>query len=89
MRAVKLYKKGADKMLIKKCPTCNKRYSELEMYCTKCGIKLVKDKNRCSNPKTRLCECAEFADDDLYCAYCGSPTTYAMTKKHNFPDRAE
>lgn len=67
-------------MLIKKCPTCNKRYSELEMYCTKCGIKLVKDKNRCSNPKTRLCECSEFADDDLYCAYCGSPTTYAMTK---------
>lgn len=27
----------------KKCPKCGRRYSEIEMYCTKCGIKLVKE----------------------------------------------
>ena len=59
------------------CPTCKRMYSELESYCTKCGIALVKEPNRCSANKTALCAGKTFADDDLYCSYCGSPTTYA------------
>ena len=42
-------------MDLKSCPTCEKKYSGLESYCTKCGVKLVKDKNRCSEMKTELC----------------------------------
>lgn len=30
------------------CPNCGKRYKGLEVYCTKCGIELEKDKERCS-----------------------------------------
>lgn len=62
------------------CPTCKREYTELERYCTKCGIELVKEPNRCSAMKTALCKDKVFADDDLYCAYCGSPTTYAKEK---------
>lgn len=64
-------------MIHKKCPTCNSKYIEPQMYCAKCGIQLVKDDNRCSDPKTRLCECTVCGDDDIYCTYCGSLTTYA------------
>ena len=59
------------------CPTCKREYTELENYCRKCGIELIKEPNRCSEMKTALCKDAAFADDDLYCSYCGSPTTYA------------
>ena len=59
------------------CPTCGRMYTELENYCSKCGIQLVREPNRCSENKTALCKDKVFADDDLYCSYCGSPTTYA------------
>ncbi len=64
------------------CPTCGKRYAGLESYCTKCGIPLVKDANHCSQNKTELCKHRNFEDDDIYCCYCGSLTTYAL-EKHN------
>ena len=59
------------------CPTCKREYSEIENYCTKCGIELVKEPNKCSEKKTALCKNRIYADDDKYCSICGSPTTYA------------
>ena len=58
------------------CPTCKRNYTELENYCTKCGKELVKEPNRCSENKTALCKTKTFADDDVYCSFCGSPTMY-------------
>lgn len=69
-------------MINKICPTCNKRYTELENYCTKCGIELEKDKNRCSEGKTRMCQTRIFEDDDTYCSYCGSLTTFAKMRQN-------
>ena len=60
----------------KECPTCHREYSEIECYCTKCGIKLVKAPNRCSAMKTKMCEDKVFGDNDKYCSFCGAPTTY-------------
>lgn len=60
----------------KECPTCHRIYSELENYCTKCGIELVKAPNKCSAMKTALCKDKVYADDDKYCSICGAPTTY-------------
>ena len=68
-------------MLSKICPKCNRRYTELENYCTKCGIELKKDENRCSEGKSRMCRAIVFADDDIYCSYCGALTTYAKMKQ--------
>lgn len=68
-------------MLNKKCPKCGKRYYELENYCTKCGIELEKEKNRCSKNKTTMCSHRYYEDDDNYCAYCGSLTTYAVERQ--------
>lgn len=65
------------------CPTCQRRYGELENYCTKCGIPLEFDKNRCSENKTRMCEVTTFKDDDIYCSYCGSLTTFAKMKQED------
>ncbi len=59
------------------CPSCGRRYKGLARYCTKCGVELVKDKNRCSKMLTQLCRDAEFEEDDVYCCYCGSLTTFA------------
>lgn len=62
----------------KKCPQCGKIYTELETYCTKCGMELKKlPPNMCSKKKTALCARRVYADDDIYCAYCGSLTEYA------------
>ena len=61
----------------KMCPTCKKTYNEIENYCTKCGVTLVKEPNRCSANKTAMCSSKAFADDDRYCSFCGAPTTYA------------
>lgn len=73
---------GGIDMSNKRCPTCGKRYSGLESYCTKCGIPLVKDENRCSEMKTELCRHRVYDDDDIYCCYCGSLTTYAAEKQN-------
>lgn len=64
----------------KECPKCGRLYYELDNYCTKCGIELVKQPNRCSAPKTALCAHKVFADDDLYCSCCGALTTYALER---------
>lgn len=34
------------------CPKCKRKYTELENYCTKCGIELEKEPNRCSANNT-------------------------------------
>ncbi len=68
-------------MINKKCPKCRLKYSELENYCTKCGIELEKEENRCSANKTRYCRTRIFKDDDIYCSYCGSLTTYALERQ--------
>ena len=62
----------------KKCSKCGRQYYELSNYCNKCGIALDKDDNRCSENKTTQCSHKIFEDDDLYCDYCGSLTTYAL-----------
>lgn len=64
----------------KRCPKCDRKYYELDNYCTKCGIELEKDANRCSENKTTLCRHKTFADDDIYCSHCGSLTTYALER---------
>ena len=58
------------------CPKCRREYTELENYCTKCGIELIQEPNRCSANKTAHCARRVYADDDIYCAYCGELTTY-------------
>lgn len=62
------------------CPTCKRVYTGLEKYCTKCGIELVNEPNRCSENKTALCREARLEENDLFCPYCGSKTTYALMK---------
>ncbi len=69
--------------MTKRCPKCGRQYGELSNYCRKCGVELERDYNRCSENKTTLCSHASFADDDIYCDFCGALTTYAkerMTK---------
>lgn len=58
------------------CPNCKRTYSKIENYCSKCGIALEEEPNRCSKNKTALCATKIFNDDDRYCSICGSPTTY-------------
>lgn len=65
---------------IKVCPHCGKEYDGLEEYCSKCGYKLEKSPNKCSEMKTAMCEHRVLADDDLFCPYCGSPSTYSLKK---------
>ena len=63
------------------CPNCGKRYKGLERYCSKCGVELENDKNRCSEQRTPLCKDAVFEDDDTFCCYCGALTTFAKERK--------
>ncbi len=67
--------------LKKTCPKCHRDYTELENYCTKCGIELQKAPNRCSANKTAHCASRIYADDDIYCAYCGELTVYALERQ--------
>lgn len=60
------------------CPKCGKEHTQLENYCRKCGIELEKEPNMCSEKKSAMCMKRIFADDDLYCSYCGAPTVYAL-----------
>lgn len=66
---------------MKECPKCHRIYTGLENYCSKCGIVLEKAPNMCSEMKTTLCEHRRYEDDDMFCVYCGSPTTYALEKE--------
>ncbi len=63
------------------CPSCGRRYRGLERYCTKCGVELEHDKNRCSEMKTQLCKDRIFENDDIFCCYCGALTTFAAEQK--------
>jgi len=65
----------------KKCSVCGRMCPEIENFCTKCGVKLEKAPNRCSENKTTLCSHRIYEDDDIYCAYCGSLTTYALERQ--------
>lgn len=38
-------------MMNKICPKCKRGYSELEHYCTKCGMQLEKEPNVCSEKR--------------------------------------
>lgn len=60
----------------KVCPTCKREYRRVENYCTRCGIELVKEPNKCSEMRTERCKKMTFADEDMYCSACGAPTTY-------------
>ena len=60
----------------KMCPECRRQYPERYNYCSKCAVKLVKNKNHCSDPKSTACEHIVYEDDDIVCAYCGAVTTY-------------
>jgi len=64
----------------KVCPKCGRVYCELDNYCTKCGIALEKEPNKCSEQRTTLCAHRVFEDDDIYCSYCGALTTYAKER---------
>ena len=65
------------RFLVKKiCPNCQREYLEIDNYCTRCGVELVKERNRCSENRTPLCKGKTFAEDDVYCSICGAPTTY-------------
>lgn len=37
-------------MINKRRPKCGRKYGELENYCTKCGIELIKEENISSPP---------------------------------------
>lgn len=67
--------------MVKQCPKCRRQYTELENYCTKCGIALEQEQNHCSENKTAQCARRVYADDDVYCSYCGSLTTYALERQ--------
>ena len=58
------------------CPTCKREFTEIDNFCTNCGIELIKEPNRCSEMKTALCRNKVFKDEDKYCSICGSKTTY-------------
>jgi hypothetical protein len=67
---------------MKRCPECGTPYKDIYKYCTKCGAELETDLkfNRCSQRDTPECCQTAFNDDDMYCCFCGSPTTYALAK---------
>lgn len=50
----------------------------------KCAVKLEKDYNRCSNPRSIDCERAVYDEDDIVCGYCGADTTYEKERKEKF-----
>lgn len=66
--------------MTKRCPKCGRTYTELENYCTKCGIELEQLPNMCSEKKTAMCAHRIYADDDVFCAYCGALTEYAKNR---------
>ena len=68
-------------MLNMVCPTCGRKFSGLAQFCTRCGIELVREKNKCSRMGGKLCRNAEFDDEDIYCCYCGALTTYAKERE--------
>ncbi len=49
----------------KSCPKCSRQYTEMENYCTKCGIELKKAPNCCSENRTALCERRIYADEHI------------------------
>lgn len=65
----------------KHCPSCGRTYTGQEVFCGKCGVLLEREKNRCSTNRTELCRGARLEDDDLFCPYCGEPTTFARSRK--------
>ena len=65
----------------KSCPKCKTLYTELDQYCAKCGEKLEMEPNRCSANRTALCATKICGENDLFCTYCGAPTTYALAKR--------
>lgn len=67
--------------MYKKCPKYGRKYYELDNYCTKCGIELLKKPNKCSEQKTTLRSHKDLEDDGIYCSYCGYLTTYENKDK--------
>ena len=63
------------------CKRCGKKYKDSYNFCPKCAIKLERDYNRCSDPRSIDCEREIFQDDDIVCGYCGSETTYEKSRK--------
>ena len=65
------------------CLNCGRIYRGITRFCPQCVIELEKNKNRCSSKSTPLCKNAVFDDDDAFCCYCGSLTTYAKERIDN------
>ena len=76
-------------MLGKKCPKCYKKFGDLHQYCSKCGIELGVDHNRCSEKNSALCEKAFFSREDDFCSYCGAPTTYAAERDRLWKEKLD
>ena len=65
----------------KKCPKCRKQYYEHSNFCTKCGLILEKDDNRCSTLGHALCKNRIYETEEDFCEYCGALTTYAVERR--------
>ncbi len=66
---------------LKRCPNCGRKYEGLKRYCSKCGYKLESIPNVCSQMKTTMCEHLVLEEDDMFCPYCGSPSTNSLEKR--------
>ena len=64
--------------MLKHCPKCDRKYYGREIYCSRCGILLEREPNRCSANKTELCGTAKMDEEDRFYPYCGAPATYGL-----------
>ena len=62
----------------KKCPTCGRKYTGREIYCGRCRSLLEIEPNRCSAKKTEFCLTARLTEEDMYCPFCGEPSTWKL-----------
>ena len=67
----------------KKCPKCNLKFGGIERYCTQCGAELEKNSNWCSEGKDVNCSRFPRRDEDVFCPFCGSLTTYELERQKN------
>ena len=65
------------------CKRCGKKYERKYSFCPKCAVKLDRDHNRCSDPRSVHCERGLWEGEDIACGYCGSLTTYEKDRKDN------
>ena len=73
---------------MKHCPKCDRKYYGREIYCSRCGVLLERERepNRCSANKTELCGTARLDDEDRFCPYCGASATYLLIEDDEFQE---